>query len=163
MSYSSASDMIASIPLVRPCLLTSYSSFSPHINAMRQVRFSISILWAWNVETERSRGVSLTNSKFGEHTGFLCLFKENITLCRSSCINVVGPGASSGCCALSPPTAQPCVCTCEVQLPRGQSGIPKPWLGGSRVFSSLAFGSKTFQGVKAAFKQLPVAPTGHSE
>lgn len=48
----------------------------------------------------------------------------------------------------------------RLQLPQGQSGIPKPWLG-RRVVSSLAFWSETFQGVIAAFKQLPVAPAEH--
>lgn len=68
----------------------------------------------------------------------------------------------AGPCALSPPTAQPCTCTCKAAAPSEQSGIPKSWLGVG-VFSSLAFWSKTFQGVRAAFKQLPVAPAEHSE
>lgn len=38
----------------------------PHVSAIRQVRFSISIVWAWNIETERSRGRSLTNNQLGK-------------------------------------------------------------------------------------------------
>ena len=87
--FSSASGLMASESLIQACLLSSYNSFSPHVNAMRQVRFSISILWAWNVGMERSRGLSLTNSKSGKHTSFLCVFQESIIFCCSSCINVV--------------------------------------------------------------------------
>ena len=87
--FSSASGLMASESLIQACLLSSYNSFSPHVNAVRQVRFSISILWAWNVGMERSRGLSLTNSKSGKHISFLCVFQESIIFCCSSCINVV--------------------------------------------------------------------------
>lgn len=87
--FSSASGLMASKPLIRSYLLSSYNSFSPHVDALKQVRFSISILWAWNVGMERSRGLSLTNSKSGKHPLFLCVFQKSIIFCYSSCVNVV--------------------------------------------------------------------------
>lgn len=68
VSYSSLFDVIAFLPIARPGLLTSYSSFYPVDNAGSQVGFIISSLRACNVQTEKSRGLSLTNNKFGKHT-----------------------------------------------------------------------------------------------
>ena len=84
-----ASGLMASKSLIQSCLLSSYNSFCPHFNAIRQVRFSIFTLWAWNVGMERSRGLPLTNSKSGKHTSFPCVFQESIIFCCSSCMNVV--------------------------------------------------------------------------
>lgn len=57
---------IVLIPVAQPCLLLSYGSFYSHVSALRQVRFSVSIAWAWNIETDISKALSLTN-KFGKH------------------------------------------------------------------------------------------------
>ncbi|KAB0366429.1 hypothetical protein FD754_010585, partial [Muntiacus muntjak] len=71
----------------------------------------------------------------GKHTSFPCVFQESIIFCCSSCMNVV------------------------VQ----EHPLATPRLGGSQMFSSLAFRSKTFHRVRDAFEQLPAVPDAHSE